>query len=114
MARLWMLVPLANIPAMIVLACLPSAAKEEAVHNMAGKEPQAAAEDVTTSVWSVIGGIATGALYATVVIQASIYMLNSYGAVLFFGTPLVTGTAASYLVNLRASRGWGVTVVWRS
>jgi uncharacterized membrane protein YhaH (DUF805 family) len=107
---LWMLVPLVNIPAMLVLACLPSATKEAGVHNMAGKEPQAAAEDVTASVWSVIGGIAIGALYASVVIQASIYILNSYGAVLFFGTPLVTGTASSYLVNLRASRGWGVTL----
>jgi hypothetical protein len=108
---LWMLVPVMNIPAMLVLACLPSAANNQHEWPAAtGPTSKAAADDVTSSVWSVIGGIAIGALYASVVIQASIYILESYGAVLFFGTPLVTGTAASYLVNLRVSRGLGVTL----
>jgi uncharacterized membrane protein YhaH (DUF805 family) len=106
---LWMLVPLMNVAAMLLLACLPSAIPEQEVRG-AGYRPQAAAKDVTTSVWSVVGGIAIGALYASVVIQASIYVLTNYGAVLFFGTPMVTGTAASYLVNLRVSRGWGVSL----
>ncbi|HJQ79872.1 MAG TPA: SRPBCC family protein, partial [Lacipirellulaceae bacterium] len=107
---LWMLVPLANIPTMLLLACLPSSAYEHELPEVASQSTKASVEDVTASVWSVIGGLAIGALYASVVIQASIYMLNSYGAVLFFGTPLMTGTASSYLVNLRASRSWSVTL----
>jgi hypothetical protein len=100
-----------NIPAMLLLAGLPSAATyEHKLPDAAGQFSKATAEDVTASVWSVIGGIAIGALYASVMIQASIYILNSYGAVLFFGTPLVTGTASSYLVNLRISRSWSVTL----
>jgi uncharacterized membrane protein YhaH (DUF805 family) len=107
---LWMLVPLMNIPAMLVLACLPSAARPEQEATKARPHAQRRADDVTASVWSVIGGIAIGALYASVMIQASIYVFENYGAALFFGTPMVTGTAASYLANLRASRGWGVTL----
>ncbi len=107
---LWMLIPMMNIPAMLVFACLPSAVRSERDESEFVPHYHATANDVTASVWSVIGGIAIGALYASVMIQASIYILDNYGAVLFFGTPLVTGTASSYLVNLRSSRGLRVSL----
>jgi uncharacterized membrane protein YhaH (DUF805 family) len=108
---LWVLVPFVNLPAMLVLACLPSAAPA-AIGTAAidrPSEPQRP-EDVAGAVKSVIGGIAIGTLYASVVIQATVWLLDDYGAALFFGTPFITGTASAYLLNLRRSRSHLVTI----
>jgi hypothetical protein len=101
---LLVLVPGLNLLTMLWLAVEPSkAARMKAWSEYI--EPEHAQPPVdATSAWSAIGGIAIGALYATVMIQASVYLLDDYGAVLFFGTPFVTGVAAGYLLNLRESR----------
>jgi uncharacterized membrane protein YhaH (DUF805 family) len=108
---LWVLVPFANLVAMLVLACLPSAAQAATFWNEQTKrrELQRPA-DVAATVKAAIGGIAVGALYASVVIQATVYLFDDYGAALFFGTPFITGTAAGYLLNLRTSHSYAATI----
>ena len=108
---LWVLVPFANLVAMLVLACLPSAAQAATYWNEESKrlEPQRPA-DVAATVKAAIGGIAVGALYASVVIQASVFLFDDYGAALFFGTPFITGTGSGYLLNLRTSRSHAATI----
>ncbi len=108
---LWVLVPIANLVAMLVLACLPSTAQPATAWSEGTKrlEPQRPA-DVAATVKAAIGGIAVGALYASVVIQATVYLFDDYGAALFFGTPFITGTASGYLLNLRTSHSYGATI----
>jgi uncharacterized membrane protein YhaH (DUF805 family) len=104
------LVPGLNLLAMLLLACEPTKQVQLKAweHDFV---PQDARDPVdATSVWSTAGGIAIGAVYATMMIQISIYLVDDYGAVLFFGTPFVTGVAAGYLLNLRSDRSLGQTL----
>ena len=57
-------------------------------------------------VTSAILGIGGGALYAISMVLFSVYVLSSYGAAMFFGTPVVTGAIAAYLYN----RGVAISV----
>jgi uncharacterized membrane protein YhaH (DUF805 family) len=102
---LWVLVPFLNLPAMLILACLPTAT-QQATHwadEQRTREAPYKADDVAITVKAAIGGIAIGALYASVLTQASVYLFHSYGAAIFFGTPLITGVASSYLLNAKRS-----------
>jgi hypothetical protein len=107
----WVLVPVANLFAMLVLASLPSVAQpaegwNDQTHR---REPRQAA-DVAATVKAAIGGIAVGVLYATTVIQATVWVFDDYGLAVFFGTPFVTGAACAYMLNLRASRTYTTTL----
>ena len=108
---LWVLVPFANLVAMLVLACLPTAASPATYERDVTKqgEPRRP-EDVASVVKAAIGGIAVGALYASVVIQATVWLFDDYGAALFFGTPFIAGTASGYLLNLRTSQSLAATI----
>jgi hypothetical protein len=108
---LWVLVPFVNIVAMLVLACLPKG-PQPAARSTSEAAPGAIDQqsDVATTVKAAVGGIAVGALYASVLTQASVYLFRSYGAAVFFGTPLVTGIASSYLLNLRSSRSYASSI----
>ncbi len=109
---LWVLVPFANLIAMLILACLPSAPQTTPLKSVAAptQAPNRQA-DVATTVKAAIGGIAVGALYASVLTQVSVYLFHDYGAALFFGTPFITGVASGYLLNLRTSRSHGLTIL---
>jgi hypothetical protein len=105
------LVPFLNLPAMLVLACLPSGPQPAAVLvATAPTSGESRSEDVASTVKAAVGGIAVGALYASVLAQASVVLLQSYGAAVFFGTPFITGIASGYLLNLRASRSYLATI----
>jgi uncharacterized membrane protein YhaH (DUF805 family) len=108
---LWVLVPFANLLAMPLLACLPTAREEARDWSEQSKqrEPRRPADAIAT-VKAAIGGIAIGALYASVVIQATVYLFDDYGAALFFGTPFVSGIASAYLLNLRTSRSYWASI----
>jgi uncharacterized membrane protein YhaH (DUF805 family) len=108
---LWVLVPFVNIVAMLVLACLPSA-PQPAAPRVSDVTPRAIDRqaDAAATVKAAVGGIAVGALYASVLTQASVYLFHSYGAAIFFGTPFVTGVASSYLLNMRASRSYATSI----
>ena len=104
---LWILVPFLNLLAMLLLVCLPTSATDPQSDGTARPtfQPPQTGETATT-LWAMIGGIGVGALFASVIVQLSVYVLKDYGATLFFGTPFITGLASSYLFNLRASRSW--------
>jgi hypothetical protein len=108
---LWVLVPFANLIAMLVLACLPTAAQPVTIwnDNTLRLEPRRPA-DVAATVKAAIGGIAVGALYGSVVLQAMVVLFDDYGLSLFFGTPIVTGMSSGYLLNLRSSRSYAATI----
>jgi uncharacterized membrane protein YhaH (DUF805 family) len=111
---LWVLVPFANLVAMFVLACLPTAPSTRA-HNIVAQElgrsiPNRSA-DAASAVAAAVGGIAVGALYACGLTLISVYVFHDYGAALFFGTPFITGMAAGFLLNLRSSRSYPVTML---
>ena len=109
---LWVLVPFANLLAMLVLACLPTAAQAASLWDFETQQQKAHRQaDVAATVTAAIGGIAVGALYASVLAQASVYVFHDYGTALFFGTPFITGVASGYLLNLRASRSYPLTIV---
>jgi hypothetical protein len=108
---LWVLVPFVNLIAMLVLACLPSRPMAKTYRHIdSGQQVPYEPTAVAATVKAVVGGIGVGALYATVVIQATVTLFNDYGAVLFFGTPFITGTATGYLLNLRAGRSLAATM----
>jgi hypothetical protein len=104
-------VPFVNLLAMLVLACLPSASQPttywiaETQHR-----GQYRPADVAASVKAAIGGIAVGALYASVVIQSSVWLFHDYGTAVFFGTPFIAGAASAYLLNLRASYSYAASI----
>ena len=108
---LWVLAPVVNFIAMLLLAVLPSAAKPASYWDPAQErlEPYKATE-VSASLRAAIGSIAIGAVYSFVTILFSIYVLKSYGVTLFFGTPFITGIAAGYLFNRDADRSLAATV----
>ncbi len=91
---------------MLILACLPTAAHQAARwdDDQRMREVPYKALYVAPTVKAAIGGIAIGALYASVLTQASVFLFHSYGAAIFFGTPLVTGVASSYLLNAKRSQ----------
>jgi uncharacterized membrane protein YhaH (DUF805 family) len=102
---LWVLVPFANLFAMLILAGLPTAHESATYWNEEHRQRESRRPaDVVATVKAAIGGIAVGALYATVVIQATVYLFDDYGGALFFGTPFISGIASAYLLNLRRSR----------
>jgi len=108
------LVPVVNLLAMIGLACFPT--EELLPQEETSREKTATGENKRAfeSISSALGGILVGALYGSVTAQLSVSVLSSYGSVLFFGTPLVTGIAAAYIYGYRqersTSRSLGVAV----
>lgn len=57
-----------------------------------------------------LGGIA-GVAYAMVSTILTIYVLDSYGAALFFGTPFVAGAVSGFLFNRPMRRSMGATIL---
>lgn len=104
----WMLVPLANLVAMVVLACLPSRPQLETTKPPRTFEPQPGGplqaivppqpeRDEAALVVATIGGVAAGACYAILIVVGMTTIFRDYGFTLFFGTPFVTGLATGYL-----------------
>src|SRR4051812_20430805 len=100
---LWVFVPFFNLFAMLVLAILPTATQPVRPQTSQLDDLLLTASNrtanATAAVKAALGGIAIGALYATVLVQASVYVFHDYGGALFFGTPFVTGVAAGFLFN---------------
>lgn len=108
---LWVFVPIVNLIAMLVLASLPSAPQATPLSSVEAPTREANRQaDVAATVKAAIGGIAVGALYASVLSQVSVYVFRDYGMALFFGTPFITGVASGYLLNLRTSRSYALTI----
>lgn len=101
------LIPVVNLLVMIWLACLPT--KEESSKQTSDPEVIATQNGqlALDAISSALGGILVGALYGSTIVHLSVSFWNSYGAVLFFGTPMVSGIAAAYIYSLRQQRSVG-------
>ncbi|HMO84005.1 MAG TPA: SRPBCC family protein, partial [Lacipirellulaceae bacterium] len=98
------LVPFVNFAVMIAFALAPS----RPAPAPAAEPPLFAAppSSLASPGGAMLLGIAGGALYAIGLTVLSIYALGSYGAALFFGTPLLSGAIASFTYNFERRRGW--------
>jgi hypothetical protein len=97
------LLPLVNLAAMAVLACLPDRPAAVTAPTGPGKEMP---PGPLRTLRAVGAAIATGALSFLV----SVYAFDSYGAVLFLGTPLVMGMVAGFFSNRPAVQTARATV----
>ncbi|MFN8705949.1 MAG: DUF805 domain-containing protein, partial [Planctomyces sp.] len=113
-----MLVPLVNFLGMFLLSLIPTktnAAQSEDEQAQMLREVWKAPDPsvlVTvpetgvftgSGVLATVYGLGAGVLYALASTVLTIYVLDSYGAALFFGTPLVSGAVSSFFFN-RPSR----------
>jgi uncharacterized membrane protein YhaH (DUF805 family) len=113
-----MLVPLVNFLGMFLLSLIPT--------KTSGAQPDDEQAQMLREVWkapdpsvlvtvpetgvftgsgvlATVYGLGAGILYALGSTVLTIYVLDSYGAALFFGTPLVSGAVSSFFFN-RPSR----------
>jgi hypothetical protein len=93
------LIPVLNLVFMVTLCTLPSARGE----RWTRRRRTATAEGRATHAALAVGAsLAVGGL----MLWVSVYLLATYGASLFLGTPLVMGATAAYLYNRPDPRGW--------
>ncbi len=121
---LLVLVPLLNLVIMLWLCFQPSdaattwspesreaiAAEQWPLHPDQPLTPWSPARlDMSRSERSKTAVLAIGfsQLIGGLMIFCSVYVVSSYGASLFLGTPLLMGAAAGYLYNRRHSQGYG-------
>ena len=124
---LLVLVPVVNLIGMILLAFVPdnwgnSATAEELAErealNSAFQPPKSDSQfhqplsddSASSGLVAALLGLAGGALFLVVFVIGSVYFLNSYGAVMFFGTPVVAGAIAAFLLNTPVHRSLGITL----
>lgn len=89
---LLILVPGANYLTMLAFASVPSVTRSSWPLPVPPVSPDARLR-------SALLGVLCGASIAAGMTALSVYVLGSYGASLFFGTPLVIGAASSYIFN---------------
>lgn len=123
----WMLVPFFNFLFMFTLALVPTGygarrlyktyqseeawvldRRAESRSESLSKVPPG--EDRKSRIESSAGGLAIGAIYFIALMVLSVYGLDSYGASLFFGTPLVAGAATGYFYNRGQRQTLGETL----
>jgi uncharacterized membrane protein YhaH (DUF805 family) len=93
---LLVLVPVVNLVFMLAMCLVPSAGRGWTPHvRAASDEALARSAALALGISLMIGGA---------MLLISVYLLESYGGALFFGTPLVMGAVAAYLHNREFSR----------
>jgi len=97
-------IPMLNYVTMLVLCFLPTKAKDSWPHP----SPSLVVDD---KLKSALLGIALGLAIALSMIGLSVYVLSSYGAALFFGTPFLIGAMSAYLYNYGHPRTFGSTLL---
>jgi uncharacterized membrane protein YhaH (DUF805 family) len=126
-----LLIPFVNFVGIVVLALLPSKKQlsssvgqtnievmESVVAEVAEvyRAPSTAPLPIdnrgsSSSFLSGVFGLLAGAAYLIVSVLASVYLLGSYGAVMFFGVPIVTCAVSAYALNRIENRGLGFTIL---
>lgn len=117
---LLMLIPLVNLAAMAILAALPSGLSRTSAEHLAQEEhrrrelteafrPSAevgSAEllEATTPWTTTFAAILMGCLTQTLVGVVSIWLLQTYGFILFFSAPVVAGAVTGFVHNRRQRR----------
>ncbi|MFM7413324.1 MAG: SRPBCC family protein [Planctomycetota bacterium] len=97
------LVPTVNLLVMALLAGLPDRPAEPVAPAPRPTPPEAITDPA--AIRASLAAVAVGFL----TFIAGIYLFKSYGAVLFFGTPLVMGMVAGFLYNRPVSHSTGAT-----
>ena len=98
------LVPLMNLPVMALLALLPDKPEAEVT---AARTKYTAGGSLDATAWRAVGAaLVTGALS----FAGGLYGFASYGAVLFFATPLVMGMVAGFMYNRPVSHSTWATL----
>lgn len=100
---LLVLVPLVNLVFMIVMCLLPNAPGERWSPKSRPARPDAQAR-------SALVAIGASLMIGAVMMVVSVYLLKSYGASLYLGTPLLMGAIAAYLHNRNTARSFPVSV----
>jgi len=121
---LLVLIPVLNYLTMLLLSVIPSIQpltaeelKRELQQAELWKAPTTDSLPVTTpadnaessGLIAALAGGAAGAGYAMLCTVMTIYAFDSYGAALFFGTPIVAGAVSGFLFNRPVRRGLGAT-----
>jgi uncharacterized membrane protein YhaH (DUF805 family) len=96
---LLVLVPLFNLVVMLGLCFLPSRPGDRWLRRSSPTSDDGAVQ-------SAMLGLGASLLIGAVMILVGVYLLASYGASLFLGTPLLMGAAAAYLHNRPAPRSY--------
>lgn len=124
------LVPVVNLLAMATLACVPDSyavpRSAEDIKRQQQRDAELAAayappltdpflpvgrrRSPTNPAVAALVGLAGGAAFLVLIVVCSVYLFDSYGAVMFFGTPVVTGAIASYCLNAPVRRSLGLTL----
>ncbi len=103
------LIPGVNLALMAVLCFLPDRFSEPASdRSLAGRATSCRRQGEKR--WATIRALLAALAVGFMSIVVGIYWFQTYGAVLFFGTPLVMGMVAGFLANQPAPRKAGETV----
>ncbi len=120
------LVPFVNLLAMLIFACLPSREPQAASEADEGPKEESNPFEVKgdynqppvimdrkeiSGVFASVLGILAGTAYLIVLVLLSVYVLQSYGAAMFFGAPIVTCATAAFYLNRHRDRGIGRTIL---
>ena len=113
------LLPVINLVVMVILAILPS--KDARLYH---RLPRSVMERDATSglvkFRSALLGLLAGAAYGAAMTIFSVYLADSYGAALFFATPIVAGAVSALFAQLERAqwracqRGGQVRFRWAS
>lgn len=101
---LLILIPLVNLATMIILASVPSS-------RGAGWTPQRHTQATSTDAKSAVWALASSLLVGGLMLVVCVFLLQTYGAALFLGTPLLMGVIAAYLYNREASHGYLLSIL---
>jgi uncharacterized membrane protein YhaH (DUF805 family) len=125
------LVPVVNLLGMAVMASIPDSwaqpvseaekrRREEVDGQLAAAyqspsvppspAPPARGSQPLSGVVAAILGLGGGAMFLVLVVLGSVYLFDSYGATMFFGTPVVTGALAAYCFNAPVRRSLALTL----
>lgn len=120
---LLMFVPVANLFLMFFLAIIPTgywclSDPQQAIPESAFTPPRVESTNSgrpnrsdPSELTASLLGLSAGAAYLVIFVVVSVYGLGSYGAAMFFGTPVITGAVASYILNRRRMCGVGKTLI---
>lgn len=105
LVALLFLVPGFNYVTMVLLAVMPSAPPAESARSAVVLQPQ-------SRLVAALLGVAVGVSLALAITLFSTLVLQEYGLMLFFITPVTVGLFSGWLYNRHGDRGgWGTAVV---
>ena len=109
------LIPIINFFAMLYLASIPQCYAERRYEGLKSWDNTQPYPETTKKIrlheaYAGFMGILIGFFYMLAITTASIYIFKSYGAALFFGTPLVVGAATAYIYNRKDTHSSAGTI----